>query len=52
MMNIFSLLDQAATRLADRGAVYVGTEQGWTYAELGSRSLRLAAALLKGSRAS
>ena len=44
-MNLFSLLDQAARRFPDHGAVHLGTEQVLTYAELRTRSLRLAHAL-------
>lgn len=41
-MNLFSVLDQAATRFGERGAVYRGTEQLYTFAELRDRALRLA----------
>jgi acyl-CoA synthetase (AMP-forming)/AMP-acid ligase II len=44
-MNLFSLLDQAARRFPDHGAVYTGTERVSTYAELRSRALRLAGGL-------
>lgn len=44
-MNLFAALDQAATRLGDRGAVYRGTEQLHTWAELRDRALRLATSL-------
>ena len=44
-MNMFALLDQAATRFADRGAVYSGTKQVATWTELRDRALRLAASL-------
>jgi acyl-CoA synthetase (AMP-forming)/AMP-acid ligase II len=44
-MNLFSLLDQAARRFPERGAVFLGTEQLHAYAQLRSRALRLAGAL-------
>src|ERR1700693_4058255 len=44
-MNLFSLLDQVARRFPDHGAVYTGTEQVSTYAELRSRAVRLAGGL-------
>lgn len=44
-MNLFALLDQAASRFGDRGAVYLGERQVHTWAQLRERSLRLAAAL-------
>jgi acyl-CoA synthetase (AMP-forming)/AMP-acid ligase II len=44
-MNLFSLLDQAAHRFPDHGAVYTGTERVSTYAELRSRALRVAGGL-------
>ncbi|MDR5651202.1 AMP-binding protein [Ruixingdingia sedimenti] len=44
-MNLFHLLDQAATRFPDHGAVYLGADRVATYAELRLRSLRLAAGL-------
>src|ERR1700681_1370138 len=44
-MNLFSLLDQAARRFPDHGAVYTGTERVSTYAKLRSRALRLAGGL-------
>lgn len=44
-MSLFSLLDQAATRFADRGAVFRGTEQVSTWAELRARALGLAGAI-------
>lgn len=42
-MNLFALLDQAASRLGDRGAVYRGERQLHTWNELRDRALRLAA---------
>lgn len=44
-MNLFAVLDQAATRFGDRGAVYRGTEQLHTFGELRDRALGLAASL-------
>ena len=44
-MNLFGLLDQTASRLGDRGAVYCGKRQVHTWAELRDRALRLAATL-------
>ena len=44
-MNIFSLLEQASRRFAGHGAVYLGAGQVWSYAQLRSRSLRLAHSL-------
>ncbi|MCZ8377871.1 long-chain fatty acid--CoA ligase [Mycobacterium sp. CPCC 205372] len=45
MTNLFTMLDQAASRFGDRGAVYLGEQQMWTWAELRERALRLAASL-------
>jgi acyl-CoA synthetase (AMP-forming)/AMP-acid ligase II len=44
-MNLFTLLDQAATRFPQRGAIYVGHEPVVTYTELRSRALRLGGGL-------
>lgn len=44
-VNLFALLDQAASRFGDRGAVYHGERQQQTWAQLRERSLRLAASL-------
>jgi len=44
-MNTYYLLEQAARRFPAHGAVYVGSELRWTYADLHGRVLRLAAAL-------
>ncbi|WP_123027198.1 acyl-CoA synthetase [Mycolicibacterium stellerae] len=44
-MNLFTLLDQAAARFGDRGAVYRGEQQLLTWAQLRDRSLRLAGSL-------
>jgi acyl-CoA synthetase (AMP-forming)/AMP-acid ligase II len=48
-VNLFSVLDQAATRFGERGAVYRGTEQLYTFAELRDRALRLATSLTTSS---
>ncbi len=44
-LNLFVLLDQAAARFGDRGAVYHGERQLHTWAELRGRALRLAGSL-------
>lgn len=44
-MNLFGLLDQAAGRFVDRGAVFLGERQLHTWGELRDRALRLAATL-------
>ncbi|GAB1815098.1 acyl-CoA synthetase [Mycobacterium sp. MUNTM1] len=44
-MNLFALLDQAASRFPDRGAVYLGDRRVCTWIELRDRSLRLAASI-------
>jgi fatty-acyl-CoA synthase len=44
-LNLFGLLDQAATRFGDRGAVYHGQRQLFTWAELRDRALCLAASI-------
>ncbi|GFM17337.1 MULTISPECIES: acyl-CoA synthetase [Mycobacteriaceae] len=44
-MNLFALLDQAATRHGDRGAVYHGDQQVHTWSALRERALRLAGSL-------
>ena len=44
-MNLFALLDQAATRFPDRGAVYQGERQFSTWRELRERALRLATSI-------
>ena len=44
-MNMFTVLDQAAARFPDRGAVFSGTEQVANWAELRDRARRLGAAL-------
>jgi fatty-acyl-CoA synthase len=42
---MFALLDQAAARFGDRGAVYLGEQQLLTWAEVRDRVLRLAGSL-------
>jgi acyl-CoA synthetase (AMP-forming)/AMP-acid ligase II len=50
-VNLFALLDQAAARHGDRGAVFHGERQLHTWSELRERALRLAATLgAPGSR--
>ena len=44
-LSMFSLLDQAAARFGDRGAVYLGERQLLTWADLRDRALRLAGSL-------
>lgn len=44
-MNLFALLDQAASRFPDRGAVYQGDRRVCTWIELRDRALRLAASI-------
>lgn len=44
-LNLFALLDQAASRFGERGAVYHGERQLFTWQELRQRALRLAATL-------
>lgn len=44
-VNLFALLDQAAARFGDRGAVYLGERQVHTWSELRDRALRLASTL-------
>ncbi|CAN5169220.1 long-chain fatty acid--CoA ligase [soil metagenome] len=44
-MNLFALLDQAASRFGDRGAVFHGHRQVCTWAELRDRALRLATSI-------
>lgn len=44
-MNLFALLDQAASRFPDRGAVYCGERRVCTWIELRDRALRLAASI-------
>jgi fatty-acyl-CoA synthase len=44
-LNLFALLDQAAARYGDRGAVFCGERQLHTWSELRERALRLASTL-------
>ncbi|MCA2241452.1 long-chain fatty acid--CoA ligase [Mycobacterium sp. WUMAC-067] len=44
-MNLFAMLDQAARRFPDRGALYHGTRRLCTWIELRDRALRLAASI-------
>jgi fatty-acyl-CoA synthase len=44
-LNLFALLDQAAARFGDRGALYLGEQQRSTWAELRDRVLRLAGSI-------
>lgn len=44
-MNLFAMLDQAASRFPDRGAVYRGNQRLCTWAQLRDRALSLAASI-------
>jgi acyl-CoA synthetase (AMP-forming)/AMP-acid ligase II len=44
-VNLFTLLDQAATRWPDRDAVCLGAQMVWSFSDLRSRALKIAAAL-------
>ncbi|WP_197694724.1 AMP-binding protein [Mycobacterium sp. 852002-51971_SCH5477799-a] len=44
-MNLFAMLDQAASRFPDRGALYLGERRVCTWIELRDRTLRLAASI-------
>ncbi len=44
-MNVFAVLDQAAARFGDRGALFLGERQLLTWAQLRDRVLRLATSL-------
>ncbi len=44
-MNLFTVLDQAAARFPDRGALYRGERQLCTWLELRERALRIATAI-------
>ncbi|WAC91445.1 acyl-CoA synthetase [Mycobacterium sp. Aquia_213] len=44
-MNLFAMLEQAASRFPDRGAVYEGNRSVCTWVELRDRVLRLAASI-------
>jgi acyl-CoA synthetase (AMP-forming)/AMP-acid ligase II len=48
-LNLFALLDQAAARHGERGAVYLGEHQLHTWSELRDRALRLAAVIRDSS---
>ncbi|MDL2337199.1 MAG: class I adenylate-forming enzyme family protein, partial [Pseudomonadota bacterium] len=50
-MNLFSLLDQTATRYPEHGAVFHGLEQVLTWRQLRSRALLLAAGIRERCRA-
>jgi fatty-acyl-CoA synthase len=49
-VNLFTVLDQAAARFPDRGALYQGSRPVCTWAELRGRALRVAASI-KGQHA-
>jgi fatty-acyl-CoA synthase len=51
-VNLFAVLDQAASRFADRGEVYYGDRRVRTWGELRHRALRLATSIRQqyGSR--
>lgn len=44
-MSTFAILEQAAARFGDRGAVFLGEQQLHTWAQLRDRALRLAASI-------
>ena len=44
-MNLFAVLDQAANRFPDRGALYLGDRRLCTWDELRGRALRLAGSI-------
>jgi fatty-acyl-CoA synthase len=44
-VNLFALLDQAASRFGDRGAIFHGRQQVCTWGELHERALRLGGSL-------
>jgi acyl-CoA synthetase (AMP-forming)/AMP-acid ligase II len=44
-VNLFTVLDQAADRFGDRGAVFLGTRELHTWSQLRERALRLAGSL-------
>ena len=50
-LNLFTLLDQAAARFGDRGAVFHGERQICTWSELRERALRLATSIRKSNPA-
>lgn len=50
-MNVFALLDQAAARFGDRGAVFCGERELYTWTQLRDRALRLGSTLgARGTR--
>lgn len=44
-MNLFAVLDQTASRFAERGALFLGEKQVCTWAQLRDRALRLASSI-------
>src|SRR6185436_7686293 len=44
-VNLFALLDQAAARFGDRGALYLGEQQRSTWSKLRDRALRLSTSI-------
>ena len=46
-LNLFATLDQAADRVGDSGAVYLGEKRLYTWNQLRDRALRLAASLAR-----
>ena len=50
-LNLFALLDQAAARFGDRGAVFHGERQICTWSQLRERALRLATSTRKSNPA-
>ena len=50
-LNLFALLDQAAARFGDRGAVFHGERQICTWSQLRERALRLATSIRKSNPA-
>jgi acyl-CoA synthetase (AMP-forming)/AMP-acid ligase II len=50
-VNLFALLDQAAARFGDRGAVFHGDRQVCTWGELRERALRLATSIRQSAPA-
>jgi fatty-acyl-CoA synthase len=50
-VNLFAVLDQAAARHGDRGAVYVGQRQICSWRELRDRALRLATSIRRANPA-
>jgi acyl-CoA synthetase (AMP-forming)/AMP-acid ligase II len=47
-MNLFALLERAAARWPDKGAVYLGDREVWNFRDLRSRALRMARYLRGG----